>query len=192
MANKKALSDLDSDMILASILDPKGSPLPAKYDQQAKRVMQAAKLWDDYPNDRKVATMLQAKYPISYKTATRDVALAKQLYKTEHTFDFDAAMAWMIKDQIELINQCKKKGDLNAWNKAKKVLREIIGDRPVQVEDPRRMEKNVINIQINNNGHAMNIPIEKVRELAPQEVGELVNSLSEPITDDEAVDIMNS
>jgi hypothetical protein len=101
-------------------------------------------------------------------------------------------MAWMIKDQIELINQCKKKGDLNAWNKAKKVLREIIGDRPVQVEDPRRMEKNVINIQINNNGHAMNIPIEKVRELAPQEVGELVNSLSEPITDDEAVDIMNS
>lgn len=58
----------------------------------------------------------------------------------------------MIKDQIQLIRDCKLRGDLKNWNNAKKVLHQMIGERPASVEDPRRMEKNVINIQINNMG----------------------------------------
>ena len=189
---KKALADLDSDMILASILDPEGSPLPAAYNQEAKRVMQAARLWDTFPDTRRVAVMLQQKYNISYKTATRDVNLAKELYKVDNKFDYDAVFAWMVKDQIELINKCKLNGDFKEWNKAKKVLRDIIGEKPAEIEDPRRMEKNVINIQINNNGHTFNVPIEQIRALDPEAQAKLIDSLSEPIDDAEAEDIMNS
>jgi hypothetical protein len=190
--NNKSLADLSADDILASILDPEGSPLPAKYEPQKRRVIQAAKLWDSYPNERNVAMMLQAKYNISHKTATRDVELSKQLFKTQHTFDFDATLAWMIKDQIELIDKCKKQNDLKEWNKAKKVLREIIGDRPVQVEDPRRMQSNMIVLQVNNNGHNFNVPLDKVRDLSPDSLKTMIDSLSAPINDAEAEEIMDS
>ena len=48
MPIKKALPDLDADLILASILDPEGSPLPRQYEQQKRRVIQASRLWDSY------------------------------------------------------------------------------------------------------------------------------------------------
>ena len=189
---KKALADLDSEMILSSILDPENSPLPKPYQEEALRVMQAAKLWDTFPTDRKVATLLMAKYNISYKTALRDVDLAKQLYKLENTFDYDATIIWMIKDQLELIHKCRAEGDLETWNKAKVGLKKIIGDKPETVEDPRRVESTVINIQLNSNGHTFNIPIDKLRELDPEALTDLISSTTEQITDADAEEIMNS
>ena len=76
----------------------------------------------------------------------------------------------MIKDQIQLIRDCKLRGDLKNWNNAKKVLHQMIGERPASVEDPRRMErKNVINIQINNMGKMVNIPLDAIRNLSQEE-----------------------
>lgn len=189
---KKSLAELSSDDILASILDPEGSPLPAKYEQEKRRVIQAAQLWDSYPNERQVSRMLQIKYNISLKTAYRDIALSKQLFKSEHTFDWDAAMAWMIKDQIELINKCKVHGDFKEWNNAKKVLRQIIGDRPAKEDDPQRMQANMFVIQVNNNGHVFNLSLDKVRKLAPDELKTMIDAMSDPITDADAEEIFDS
>jgi hypothetical protein len=189
---KKSLAELSSDDILASILDPEGSPLPAKYEQEKRRVIQAAQLWDSYPNERQVSRMLQIKYNISLKTAYRDIALSKQLFKSEHTFDWDATMAWMIKDQIELINKCKVHGDYKEWNNAKKVLRQIIGDRPAKEDDPQRMQANMFVIQVNNNGHVFNLSLDKVRKLAPDELKTMIDAMSDPITDADAEEIFDS
>ena len=189
MSNKKSLADLDADMILASILDPVESPLPAMYEQEKKRVLQASRLWDSYPNERRVAMILQTKYNISLKTALRDVELAKQVFKTQHTFDYEATAMWMIKDQIELINKCKVRGDLREWNKAKKVLQDMVEKlHPVHEEDPSRMQANLFVINVTAHGHQFQIPLDKVRDLDPESLKTMIDSLSQPIEDAEVLE----
>lgn len=188
------LSDKSSDVILAHILDPDSSPLSAKQQEEFNRVVQAAKLLDDYPNDRHVLQILRQKYNVSVTQLRTDIAHAKELFKTEHTFDYDMAFSWMLKDQIELIRECKLRGDFKNWNAAKKVLREMIGEKPVTVEDPRRMMKNQFFIQINNGtGQPVNIPLDKLRGLAADEIQIIQQSLVQPIADDtQAEEIFNS
>lgn len=184
MPIKKALPDLDADLILASILDPEGSPLPKQYEQQKRRVIQASRLWDSYPNERRVAAILRTKYNISLKTALRDVEVAKQVFKTQHTFDYDATAMWMIKDQIELINKCKVRGDLKEWNKAKKVLQDMVEKlHPVHAEDPSRMQANMFVINVTAHGHQFQMPLDQVRDLDPDALKTMIDSLSQPIED---------
>ena len=92
------LSDKSSDVILAHILDPDSSPLSAKQQEEFNRVVQAAKLLDDYPNDRHVLQILRQKYNVSVTQLRTDIAHAKELFKTEHTFDYYMAFSWMLKD----------------------------------------------------------------------------------------------
>lgn len=114
---------------------------------------------------------MQAKYNLSKTQLRKDIAHAKELFKSEHTFDWDLHFTWMLKDQLALIRECRLKGDLKNWNAAKKVLREMIGEKPAMVEDPRRMEKNVFYIQVNNGtGQEVRIPLDKVRGLDAAEL----------------------
>ena len=189
MPNRKALADLDADSIIASILDPEGSPLPAKYEQEKRRVIQASRLWDTYPNERRVAAILMSKYNISMKTALRDIDLAKQVFKTQHTFDYDATAMWMIKDQVELIRRCQVAGDLKEWNKAKKVLQDMVEKlHPSSEEDPSRLQANMFVINVTANGHQFQVPLDKVRELDPDSLKTLVDSLATPIEDAEVLE----
>ena len=189
MPTRKALADLDADSIIASILDPEGSPLPAKYEQEKRRVIQASRLWDTYPNERRVAAILMSKYPISMKTALRDIDLAKQVFKTQHTFDYDATAMWMIKDQVELIRRCQVAGDLKEWNKAKKVLQDMVEKlHPNSEEDPSRLQANMFVINVTANGHQFQVPLDKVRELDPEALKTLVDSLATPIEDAEVLE----
>ncbi len=184
MANRKSLSDLSADQILASILDPEGSPLPAKYEQEKRRVIQASRLWDSYPNERRVAAILQSKYNISMKTALRDVDLARQVFKTQHTFDYDATAMWMIKDQIELVKKCKMAGDLKEWNKAKKVLQDMVEKlHPTHEEDPSRVQANLFVVNVTAGGHQFRLPLDKVRDMDGDSLKTLLDSLSQPIED---------
>lgn len=189
MANNKALADLTADQIVASILDPEGSPLPVEYEQEKRRVIQASRLWDTYPNERRVAMMIQTKYNVSLRTALRDVELARQVFKTQHTFDYDAMASWMIKDQIDLIQKCKVKSDLKEWNKAKKVLQDMVEKlHPVHEEDPSRMQANLFVINVTAHGQQFQLPLEKVRSLDPDSLKTLIDSLSQPIEDAEILD----
>ena len=190
--SKKSIAQLSADVIQAHILDPENSQLPDEYREEFNRVIQTARLLDDYPNESHVIKMLQAKYNISSYTCKRDIALAKNLYKTQHTFDWDFTMAWMVKDQLELIRECKLSGDLKEWNRSKKVLREIIGERPASVEDPRRVEKNVFYIQVNNAGNTYNVPLDKVKGLSGDDLKTIVDALNDPIDEAQATEIMDT
>ncbi len=189
MAGNKALADLTADQIVASILDPEGSPLPVEFEQEKRRVIQASRLWDVYPNERRVANMLQAKYNVSLRTALRDVELARQVFKTQHTFDYEAMSSWMVKDQIDLIQKCKLKGDLKEWNKAKKVLQDMVEKmHPTYEEDPQRMQANLFVINVTAHGQQFQLPLEKVRALDPESLKTLIDSLSQPIEDAEVLE----
>lgn len=178
--------------IQAHILDPDNSPLPEKLRPMMNRVLTAAKLLDSYPVEGHIIRLMQAKYSVTATTVRKDIQLAKTLFKTNHTFDWDFWQAWQIKDQMELIREAKLRGDLKAWNNAKKVLHKIIGDKPEAVEDPRRMERNVFNIQVNYNGQTMVIDFDKLRSLDPKLRAEVLQCLYEPVSDAQAEEIMES
>lgn len=183
------LADKSSDVILAHILDPEHTELSPLQTEEFKRVLAAAKLIDDYPDDRHVLTLMKHKYNVSVTQLRRDIAHAKELFKTEHTFDYDLTFAWMIKDQIELIRECKLTGNFKAWNAAKKTLRELIGERPVSNEDPRRMMKNEFYIQIvNGGGQPVSVPLGRLQDLSPEDIQVVQESMMQPIESDEQAD----
>ena len=72
------------------------------------------------------------------------------------------------------------------------VLHQMIGERPAAIEDPRRMEKNVFYIQINNQGQTVNLPLDAIRNLTSDEQKILIDSMYQPIDDAQAEELMNS
>lgn len=187
-----SLQEQNYTAIQAHILDPANSPLPEQLRPLMNRVLTAAKLLDNYPVEGHIIKLLQAKYNVTATTCRKDIQLAKQLFKTNHTFDWDFWQAWQIKDQIALIREAKLRGDLKAWNNAKKVLHLIIGDKPEAVEDPRRMERNTFNIQVNYNGQTMVIDFDKMRSLDPKLRDEVLKYLYQPADEAQAEEIMES
>lgn len=175
------------------LLDPQMYPLQTKEEeQQLRRVQQAALLMQDYPNEAHVVTLMLQCHRVSRTQIRRDIALAKELFKTDFEFDWDFWRAWQIKDQLELIREAKLKGDLREWNNAKKLLRELIGEKPEAGEDPRRMERNVFYIQvINADGRTVQLPLDKLR-FSGEDVATLIEEMNNPITEAQAEEIMNS
>lgn len=189
---KKALEEQSFEVIRSHIIDPDNSELPVELHAQFKRVLQVSKLLDDYPNDSHIINIMLTKYNISRTQVRKDITLAKELFKTNHTFDWDFWFAWQLKDQLELIRQAKLKGDLKEWNNAKKTLLVMIGERPVAMEDPRRMEKNVFYIQVNNDGNPINLNMDVVKNLPQEDIRTIVDALYEPIDEEKAEELMNS
>ncbi|MBR0202429.1 MAG: hypothetical protein IJQ44_08220 [Bacteroidaceae bacterium] len=175
------------------ILDPQQFPLQTREEeQQLRRVQQAAMLIQEYPNEAHVITLMLQSHRITRTQARRDIAIAKEMFKTDFNFDWDFWRAWQIKDQLELIREAKLKGDLREWNNAKKLLHELIGAKPEAIEDPRRMEKNVFFIQIiNADGKRIQVPLDKFR-FSGEDVATLIDTFNEPISDAQAEEIMNS
>lgn len=187
-----SLSEQRYEVIQAHILDPEHSPLPENLRDQFNRVLQVARLIDDYPDDNHIINLMMTKYRVSQTQIRKDIALAKELFKTNHTFDWDFWQAWQIKDQLELIQECKLRGDLKNWNAAKKVLAAMIGQKPEAVDDPRRMEKNVFNVQVNYNGQTLNIDLDKVRNLPANVKQDILQQLYSSVDDITAEEIMNT
>ncbi len=187
-----SLSEQRYEVIQAHILDPEHSPLPENLREQFNRVLQVARLIDDYPDDNHIINLMMTKYRVSQTQIRKDIALAKELFKTNHTFDWDFWQAWQIKDQLELIQECKLRGDLKNWNAAKKVLAVMIGQKPEAVDDPRRMEKNVFNVQVNYNGQTLNIDLDKIRNLPANVKQDILQQLYSSVDDITAEEIMNT
>lgn len=189
---KKELAQQNHTTILAHILDPENSPLPMELQEQFNRIKSAALMLDNFHPMSCVQRMM-AKYNISRTTARRDIDMAQSLFKSNHTFDFDFWQQWQIKDLVDSIRKCKIRGDEKNRIAAHKALKLIIGEKVATDEDPRRMEKNVFYIQLNNNGTILNMDLNAIKGLSKDEVKTVVEALSAPEkTDDEVVDILNT
>lgn len=189
---KAVLQLQQHDIILAHILDPDNSPLPANLIDQFNRVVSAAKMLDSY-HPSAVIPRLLAKYNISQTTARKDIKLAQELFKSKHTFDWDYWQQWQIKDLVDTIRTCKNLNKQKERIAAHKALREVIGEKTIGEEDPRRMEKNVFFIQLNNNQKTINIPLEKLRGLNRNDIQTVIEVLDAPeYTDDEITKMLDS
>ena len=191
--NNPGLEDQSYELIQQHIIDPEHSPLPVELQDKLNRVVSAAKLLDDYPDDTHVINLMLRKYNVTRTQIRKDIALAKQLYKTNHTFDWDFWNAWQIKDQVELIRECRLRGDLKAWNNAKKTLLAMIGEKPEAIDDPKRMEKNTFVIQVNaGTGDKVNINLETMRSLSPDDRKRIIDTLYQSVDEAQVEEIMNT
>ncbi|MDR0546179.1 MAG: hypothetical protein LBG77_01110 [Dysgonamonadaceae bacterium] len=180
------------ELILAHILNPDDSPLPEEYREKFNRIKSAAVMLDDY-HPANVMPRLVAKFNITRATAREDIKLAQELFKSKHSFDYEFWQQWQIKDLVDTIRTCKLKGKEKERIAAQKVLKEVIGTKPESPEDPKRMEKNVFYIQLNNNSTTINIPMEKLKSLSSEEVRTVVASLTAPdVEDAQIVEILNT
>ena len=190
---QKSLEELDHEAVMAHVLDPDNSPLSPDQQAQYNRVLSAAQMMDDNPNDAAVLSLLREKYRVSVSQLRKDIALAKEVFKSRHTFDWNFWQAWQIKDQIELIKRCREKDDYKNWNAAKKVLHELIGEKPAAVEDPRRMEKNVFYIQVNNGtGQKLNVSLDQLRSLSAEDKRLILDTVYQPLEEVSAEEIFDS
>ncbi len=189
---KKSLSEQKFDVILAHILNPEDSPIPEEYKEQFNRVISAARLLDDF-HPASVIPRLLAKYNISQNTARRDIILAQELFKSNHRFDWDYWVAWQIKDLVETIKTCKLLGKHKESIAAHKALKLVIGEKVAMEEDPKRMEKNVFYIQLNNNGTIVNMDLNKIKGLDKSEIRTVVEALTSNVeTDEQIAEILNT
>jgi hypothetical protein len=189
---KKTVSEQRYEIILSHILDPESSPLPDKHKEQFNRIIQAARLLDEY-HPANVIPRLLAKYPITRNTAREDIRLAMELFKSKHEFDWDFWQSWQIKDLVDTIRTCKLEGRQKERIAAQKVLKDVIGVKPMGEEDPKRMEKNVFNIQLNNNQTTVSIQLDKLKGLSAEEIRTVVAAVSAPdMEDGEIVEILNT
>lgn len=189
---KKALELQNHDLILNHILDPDSSELPAELQEQFNRVKSAAQMLDSLHPSSVIARM-QAKYNVSTNTARKDIKLAQELFKSRHTFDWDYWQQWQIKDLVDEIRTAKLTGNHKARIAAHKVLKDVIGEKTVTEEDPKRMEKNVFYIQLNNNGTIVNMDMNKLKGLSQDEIRDVVQAITANTeTDDQVIEILNT
>lgn len=189
---KKHLAEQRYEIILNHILKPEDYPLPDRYRAQFNRVICAARLLDDlHPSN--VIPRLMAKYEVTRNTTREDIKLAQELFKSKHDFDWDYWQQWQIKDLVDTIRTCKLNKKHKERIAAQKVLRDVIGDKPMGEEDPKRMEKNVYYIQLNNNQTTVNIPLDKMKGLSPEEIQTVVTAMTTPeMEDDQIIDLLDT
>lgn len=190
--SRREIAEQSHEIILSHILDPENSQLPIELQEQFNRVKSAAQMLDSY-HPGSCIPRLQLKYNISKTTARRDIQLAQDLFKSYQTFDWDFWQTWQIKDLVETIRRCKLKGDDKNRIAAHKALKLVIGEKQVTGEDPKRMEKNVFYIQLNNNGTVVNMDLNKIKGLDKSEIRTVVAALTDnQETDDQIAEILNT
>ena len=189
---KQALELQNHELILSHIMDPDSSPLPAELQEQFNRVKSAAQMLDSlHPSI--VISRMQAKYNVSGNTARKDIKLAQELFKSRHTFDWDYWQQWQIKDLLDTIRTCKNLGKHKERIAAHKVLKDVIGEKIATAEDPKRMEKNVFYVQLNNNETIVNIDLNKIKNLPKEDISLILKELnSGNETDDQIAEILST
>ena len=76
---------------------------------------------------------------------------------------------------------------------SEETVRDILGSKPEAVEDPRRMEKNVFYIQVNNGtNQQLNIPLDTIRSLSADDRRIILENMSEPLDEADADQIFDS
>ncbi len=189
---RKSLAEQRHELILAHILDPDNSPLPVDAQEQFNRVISASQMLDSY-HPSSVIPRLQAKYNVARNTARKDIRLAQELFKSKHEFDWDYWQQWQIKDLVDTIRTCKLQGKQKERIAAQKVLKDVIGEKTIGSEDPKRMEKSVYYIQLNNNNNIVNIPLDKIKGLNQSEIRTIVEVMNATVdTEDQIIEMLNT
>ena len=196
--SRKALEDTRFELIKAHILEPDNSPLNPEQQEILDRVISIAKVLDKNPIQKQAVAIHQVKFPeLSRSQAYEDLRLAMRLFNTIHTFDYDFWQTWTINDIVRNIERCRN----NATPQAYRVIAmehanliKILGERPTELEDPRRTEKHSFYILVQNNNNSVKIDMNNLEKLPAGTLQELNRALfgGKEITEAEAEELFRT
>ena len=196
--SRTALEDTKYELIKGHILDPDNSPLPESQRLLLDRIISASKVLDINPIQKQAVTIHHQKYPdISRSQAYEDLRIAVRLFNTLHTFDYDFWRTWLINDIVQNILTCRN----TKSEKDRRIIAiehanflKVIGDRPVDLPDPKRTEKHQFYILIQNNNQQVKVDLNNLKDLptaALQELNRIIYGGDE-ISEAGAEEIMNT
>lgn len=175
--SRKALEDHKYETIKAHILEPDNSPLSEEHQEIMDRVISLAKVLDKNPIQKQAIAIHQAKYPnLSRTQAYEDSKLAVRLFNTIHNFNFDFWQTWLINDIVRNIEKCRNNGNPQALKVIAMEhanLIKALGDRPDELEDPRRNEKHNFYILVQNDNRTIKVDLESIDKLSKSTLDEL-------------------
>ncbi len=196
--SRKALEDTRFELIKAHILEPDNSPLNPEQQEILDRVISIAKVLDKNPIQKQAIAIHQVKFPeLSRSQAYEDLRLSMRLFNTIHTFDYDFWQTWTINDIVRNIERCRN----NATPQAYRVIAmehanliKILGERPTELEDPRRTEKHSFYILVQNNNTSVKIDMNNLEKLPAGTLQELNRALfgGKEITEAEAEELFRT
>lgn len=198
MNSKVKLSDQNYEVIKQHILDPANSPLDEIQQDQLNRLLSAAKVLDKHPMKKHAIALHMAKYPeLSFTTAWRDINSASLLYTSYKDFDWDFWQTWLINDITNSIRSCRAAGSTQLQKLIPQYqanLIKIIGNKPAEMDDAARHEKNTFVIMMNFGKEQYHVDLDNLDKLPDKTVHELNRLLfsGKDIDDVEAEEIMNS
>lgn len=196
--SRKALEDTSFELIKAHVLEPESSPLPLELQEQLDRVISVSKILDKNPIQKQAIAIHQAKFPgLSKSQAYEDIRLAVRLFNTIHTFDYDFWQTWLINDIVKNIERCRNNGTPQAYRVIAMEHANMIkalGERPTELEDPRRTEKHSFYVLVQNNNTSVKIDLNNLEKLPAATLQELNRALfgGKEITDAEAEEIFKT
>ena len=196
--SRKALEDTRYELIKAHILDPDSSPLSEEHQEIMERVISVAKILDKNPIQKQAIAIHQAKHPHLSKTqAYEDIRMAVKLFNTIHTFDFDFWQTWLINDIVKNIERCRNNGTPQAYRVIAMEhanLIKALGERPEEMDDPRRTEKHSFYVLVQNNNTTVKIDMNNLEKPPAGTLQELNKALfgGKEISDAEVEDIFKT
>lgn len=179
--SRKALVDHKYETIKAHILEPYNSPLSEEHQEIMDRVISLAKVLDKNPIQKQAIAIHMAKYPALSRTqAYEDSHLAVRLFNTIHNFSFDFWQTWLINDIVRNIEKCRNNGTPQALKVVAMEhanLIKALGERPEELEDPRRTEKHSFYVLVQNNNCSIKLDLNHIEKLPTATLNELNRAL---------------
>jgi hypothetical protein len=195
----KSLADQNYELIKQHILDPENSQLPVALQVQLDRIVSATKLLDKNPIKKQAVALHRKKYSdISLRSAYQDLDYAGKMFNTYHKFDWDVWQNWLLQNIVQTIQSAQNDGSVQAMKiitAAQANLIKAIGEKPADIQDPNRHEKNQFFLTINlGAGQPFNIDLENLDKLPSATLQELNKVLfaGKQITDVEFDEMLDS
>jgi hypothetical protein len=190
---KPKFEETNYHLIKQAILDPDSSPLSPTQQEILQRVVSAGKIVDRYPVVKNALKMHMAKYStLSEAQAYRDIQMARRLFNSRHTFDFDFWHTWLLNDVVSQCQMARTKQDLKGWAAGHANLIKVIGEKPVDVTDPKLIEKHTFIIQLAGHDQPINVNLDLIDKLPKKVKRNIYDNLFLDIDDVEAENLLDS
>lgn len=184
------IQDTDFEIVRQYLHTGKSTALTAGQQQILDRCLLAYQLLKKYPQRGICINQFIETEHVSFQTAARYVDFARQNWGDYIDMRRDFIEAFFLDKLIDQINSDAVDAPVRA--KLLATLQKHLEHMPEQRIDPRLMEQNTVNIQINIAGRNITLSEEVLDKLPVQVRETLLSSLYNDIDDQEAIEILDS
>lgn len=193
----REIEDIEYNKIKQFILDPDNAEISEIQRNQLKRIKTASEILDNSPRLKHAAELLLFKFNgLSIAQAYRDISIARRLFSSNNSHEYDFWHTWLLNDIARTIEACRNMNppDNSTIAKCHANLIKALGEKPGDNIDPKLIEKNEFKFQLVVNNNTLNINMKDWIKLDPRLQQELTKALygEGEVDEVQAAEIMES